>query len=361
MSPQISRVMVLTCSTRPGAQGPAISEWFLRAVAPLTATLGVEFEPVSLHDLALPFLDEEEHPAAGVYQNAHTKAWSELVDAADGFVVVTPEYNYGMPATLKNALDYLGREWAWKPMGFISYGNTSAGTRSVQHTKQVITTLRLVPLGATIALRLGEGTKDGRVNENPLLDAAARNLVEELVRLAHALTPMREAAREAALGGPVPGSYARSLGPDDAAQVLVLQRCCWVDEALDNATLNLAPLHESLDDVRTWLAEWSVTGLWRDGRLIGMVRIRREERVGHIGRLAVVPDLRRSGIGRWLLRQAETALRSDCDRAELNTGSRSTRNIEFYLREGFCRDAESDGTAQLSKPLRQPEASLLGA
>ncbi len=114
---------------------------------------------MSLADLGLPFLDEEEEPATGIYRHEHTRRWSAMVDAADGFILVTPEYNYGMPASLKNALDYLSREWAWKPVAFVSYGNTSAGTRSVQHAKQVVTTLRLVPTGATLAIRIGEAVE----------------------------------------------------------------------------------------------------------------------------------------------------------------------------------------------------------
>lgn len=145
--------------------------------------LDIELQHVALRDLDLPFFDEEEHPALGAYRNPHTKAWSKIVDEADGFIAVTPEYNYGMPATLKNALDYLSREWAWKPMGFVSYGNTSAGTRSVQHAKQVITTLRLVPLGSTVALRLKDTIDSTGVRPSAQLTASANGLLEELVRL----------------------------------------------------------------------------------------------------------------------------------------------------------------------------------
>lgn len=358
MSTKRTKVIVLTCSTRPGAQGPAIADWFMKTLAPLATSLGVEFQPVSLSDLDLPFLDEEEHPSSGVYQHRHTKDWSRLIDEADGFVVVTPEYNYGMPATFKNALDYLSREWAWKPMGFVSYGYTSAGTRSVQHAKHVVTTLRLVPLGSTIALRLSEAIEDGRVRENPRLEASAGDMLEELVRLAQALRPVREATHDTTIAGPIPGSYVRTLDPQDAGQVMVLQRCCWVDEALDNATLDLAPLYEGLEDVCRWLAEWPTTGLWLDGRLIGMVRTRSHGSTGHIGRLAVVPDLRGSGIGRWLLRHAAAALEASCDRVELNTGSQSARNIGLYMSEGFVQDTASDaGTAHLSKLLRGSHAA----
>src|SRR5690242_13749078 len=192
MSTKPLRVLVLTCSTRPGALGPAVGRWLTDAIGPRAAQLGAELVPVSLADLDLPFLDEEEHPSSGVYRQEHTRRWSAMVAAADGFIAITPEYNYGMPAALKNALDYLGSEWAWKPIGFVSYGNTSAGTRSVQHTKQVVTTLRMVPLGATVAIRIGDAVRDGRLRPDATRDELGVGLLDELVRVAHALRPLRE-------------------------------------------------------------------------------------------------------------------------------------------------------------------------
>ena len=350
------RVLVLVCSTRPGALGPAIGAWLTETLTPRAAELGAELVPVALGDLGLPFLDEEEHPSTGRYRHDHTLRWSALADAADGFVVVTPEYNYGMPATLKNALDYLGGEWAWKPVGFVSYGHTSAGTRAVQHAKQVASTLRLVPLGATVAMRINDATEDGRVRPDAGLEAAAAGVLDELVRLAHALRPMREAGRAGTRPGPLPGSYARPLTPEDAPEVTVLQRACWTEEALANDTLAVPALHESPDDVRAWLAEWRATGLWRDGRLLGLVRGRRVGAEWHVGRLGVAPDLRGLGLGRWLLRAAEAAVEPGCDRVVLATGAHSHRNIAFYRSEGYrpapsSPPAPADGAiVHLAKP-----------
>lgn len=351
MSTKKARVLVLVCSTRPGALGHAVGTWLTDTLTPRAGELGAELVPLALGDLGLPFLDEEEHPSSGVYRQEHTRRWSALADAADGFIVVTPEYNYGMPATLKNALDYLGREWAWKPIGFVSYGNTSAGTRSVQHAKQVVTTLRLVPLGATLAIRIADATENGRVRPSAALAGAAVGVLDELVRLAHALRPMRESGRAEPLPVPLPGAYARRLGPDDAPEVTVLQRCCWVDEALANDTLAVPALHESVDDVREWLAAWHVTGLWRDGRLLGMVRARRTGTDWHVGRLAVVPDLRGKGLGRLLLRTAEAAAGPMCRRIVLTTGDASHANIALYEREGYRRLplTVADGTVSLAK------------
>ncbi|MFI6154104.1 GNAT family N-acetyltransferase [Kitasatospora sp. NPDC051170] len=354
MSTKSLRVLVLLSSNRPGALGPAVGEWLVDALAPRAAELGVELVPLALGDLGLPFLDEEAHPSEGAYRHEHTRRWSAIADAADGFIVVTPEYNHGMPATLKNALDYLYREWAWKPVGFVSYGNSSAGTRAVQHAKQIVATLRMVPLGATVAIRLGDSVEDGRVRPTPALASAAHGVLDELTRVAHALRPLREAGRPEALPGPPTGSYTRRLTPEDAPEVTVLQRCCWVDEALANDTLDIPALHESPQQVRDWIATWNTTGLWRDGRLLGMVRARRTGTDWHIGRLCVAPDLRGQGLGRWLLRTAESAADPACSRAVLFTGTRSTGNIALYESEGYrpAPHDEPEGTVRLAKPLR---------
>ncbi|MFJ6612595.1 GNAT family N-acetyltransferase [Streptomyces sp. NPDC091289] len=346
------RILVLVCSTRPNALGPAVGQWLTETLAPDAERLGVDLVTQSIGDLGLPFLDEEEHPSTGVHHHEHTRRWSRIVDGADGFVVVTPEYNYGMPATLKNALDYLGPEWAWKPVGFVSYGHTSAGTRAVQHAKQVVTTLRLVPLGATVALRIADAMREDRLAPEARHADAAQGLLAELVRVAHALAPMREREHAASVEGPLPGSYARRLGPDDAPEVTVLQRACWMEEALANDTLAIPALHESPADVRAWLADWHTTGLWRDGRLLGMVRTRRTGADLHVGRLAVAPDLRGLGVGRWLLRRAESE-GEEGGRIVLSTGAASHRNLALYRRQGYVPlpDAPEEGVVDLAKPV----------
>jgi NAD(P)H-dependent FMN reductase len=306
---------------------------------------------VSLADLDLPFLDEEEEPSSGVYRHEHTRRWSAMVDGADGFVVVTPEYNYGMPATLKNALDYLSREWAWKPLGFVSYGNTSAGTRSVQHAKQVVTTLQLVPLGATVAIRIGDSVKSGALRPDLGRDQAAVSLLSELVRVSHALRPMREHEGPGVLAAPLQGAYARRLTPNDAPEVTVLQRCCWVDEAMGNDIASIPALGESVGQIERWLTSWQAWGLWRDGRLLGMVRARRVDDDWHVGRLGVVPDLRGLHLGSWLLRLAEEARDPGCRRIVLFTGAQSEVNIRRYQRAGYRLVPDgADGAVCLTKP-----------
>ena len=133
------RLAVIVASNRPGRIAPAVTEWFVSAAREHG---GFEVEVLDLAEIDLPFLDEPDHPRLRRYTHQHTRDWSARIEAADALVIVTPEYNYGMPAVLKNALDYLHQEWAYKPVAFVSYGGVSAGTRGVQMAKQVVTTLR---------------------------------------------------------------------------------------------------------------------------------------------------------------------------------------------------------------------------
>jgi NAD(P)H-dependent FMN reductase len=109
-----------------------------------------DVQRVDLADLALPFLDEPDHPALRKYTTRHALERSAIVDSADAIVLVTAEYNYGYPAPLKNALDYLCHEWGHKPLGFISYGGVAAGTRGVQQLQQVTSALQMVTTATSV-------------------------------------------------------------------------------------------------------------------------------------------------------------------------------------------------------------------
>ena len=136
-------LQIVIVSTREQRQGPAVARWFHTQAE---RHAGFDLELVDLADVNLPLLDEPHHPRLANYMHEHTKRWSAIVSRADAFVFVTPEYNYGSPPSLVNALDYLLREWAYKPVGFVSYGGISGGTRSVQMTKQIVTSLRMMPM-----------------------------------------------------------------------------------------------------------------------------------------------------------------------------------------------------------------------
>ncbi|MFC7546289.1 GNAT family N-acetyltransferase [Plantactinospora sp. GCM10030261] len=349
-------ILVIVASTRPGRLAPAITDWFVRATLPETADRGITVDIADLADIGLPLLDEPEHPASGHYLHQHTRAWSRRVAAADAFVIVTPEYNYGMPAVLKNAVDFLYQEWAWKPVAFVSYGNTSAGTRSVQMTKQVVTTLKMMPIGATVALRIADSIRDGQVVESTRLDEAARAMLRELTRVASVMRSLRTDTDTDAgdgVAGPVDGLSLARAHADDLAELLVLQRCCWVQEALANDTLDLQPLRETLDDLRASLSTWQVWCVRRNGRLVAAVRARDHAGTWLIGRLMVAPDQTGNGIGSWLLSYVEQQAPAGVARYDLFTGHRSTRNIELYERAGYALTTTGgtpDGSVHLTKP-----------
>ncbi|MCL4351323.1 MAG: NAD(P)H-dependent oxidoreductase, partial [Firmicutes bacterium] len=151
---------------------------------------------VDLKVLELPFMDEPYHPRLRQYQQPHTRRWSSMVEAADAFVFVIPEYNFGFTAPLKNALDYLSQEWQYKPVGFVSYGGVSAGTRAVQMAKQVVTALKMVPVPEAVMIPfVAQLISDGKFQSNEPLDAAATLMLGELQRWEATLRPMRVAVQ----------------------------------------------------------------------------------------------------------------------------------------------------------------------
>jgi len=187
------RLQVIVASTRPGRVGPTIAEWF---AAQIPAALGFDVDVVDLAELALPMLDEPHHSAERAYTHEHTRRWSARVEAADAFVLVMPEYNFGFTAPLKNALDYLYHEWHHKPVGFVSYGMTSAGLRAVEMIKPVLVALRMVAVPAAVSvplrLRLDE---DGVLHPDEVMREAAHGLLGELRSMADALAPLRRPVR----------------------------------------------------------------------------------------------------------------------------------------------------------------------
>jgi NAD(P)H-dependent FMN reductase len=183
------RLLIVIASTRPGRVGLPVANWFVERVTEYGA---FEFEVVDLAELALPLLDEPEHPRLRRYTKDHTHAWSAIADAADAYVFVTSEYNYGYPAALKNAIDYLHHEWRYKPVGFVSYGGVGAGTRAVQQLKQVVTALRMLPTGASVNIPfVAQFLRDGVIRGNDVMQEAAADMLTELMSLQAALRTLR--------------------------------------------------------------------------------------------------------------------------------------------------------------------------
>jgi NAD(P)H-dependent FMN reductase len=184
------KLLIIIASTRPGRVGLPVANWFYDQAQDHGA---FELQLVDLAELDLPLLDEPNHPRLREYTQKHTHDWSATVESADAVVMVTAEYNYGYPAALKNAIDYLHHEWRHKPVGFVSYGGVAAGTRSVQQLKQVVTALSLLPVSGSVNIPFVTQflDDDGVITGNEIMVKAAADMLDELIRLEQALRPLR--------------------------------------------------------------------------------------------------------------------------------------------------------------------------
>ena len=185
-------LLIVIASTRPGRVGLPVGRWFESYAH---AHGAFEVHVADLLELDLPFMDEPNHPRLGQYTHQHTKDWSATVNAADAFVFVMPEYNYSLTAPLKNAIDFLHNEWQYKPVGFVSYGGVSGGTRAVQMVKQVVTTLKLTPLPEAVTIPFVAQFIDdeGDFAPNETIEQSAKSMLDELVRVGGALAGLRGA------------------------------------------------------------------------------------------------------------------------------------------------------------------------
>jgi NAD(P)H-dependent FMN reductase len=180
---------VITASTRPGRKGPLVSQWVLDVV---TSNAEFNVEHLDLAQINLPFLDEPHHPRFQNYTRQHTKDWSKIISGADAFVIVMPEYNYGFIAPLKNAIDFLSKEWAYKTVGIVSYGGLGAGTRATQMLKQVLTALKMFPVTESLPIPFFEThIKEGVFTPGETLINGLHNMLHEIIKVDKGLRVIR--------------------------------------------------------------------------------------------------------------------------------------------------------------------------
>jgi len=181
---------IIIASTRPSRKGPAMATW-IRDIAASHADWTVEL--VDLAEVNLPIFDEVNHPIMQKYEHAHTKKWAAIVDSADAFIIVLPEYNYSFNAAIKNAIDYLHKEWQYKPVSFVSYGGVSGGTRAVQMLKLVLTALKMVTIPEAVHIPFFTKfiNEDGEFVGEEGLNKSASLMLTELQKWTTALAPMR--------------------------------------------------------------------------------------------------------------------------------------------------------------------------
>lgn len=183
MSDRPLRLAVIIASTRTGRFGETVARWFVTRAQQHD---DLQLDVIDLYGLQLPDnLDD----------SPQTKAFTARIDAADAFVIVTPEYNHGYPAGLKRAIDAVRDEWRAKPVGFVSYGGLAGGLRAVEQLRQVFAELHAVGIRNTVSFHMAydQFDSDGQVRDPETANTAAATLLRQLVWWARALHAARVA------------------------------------------------------------------------------------------------------------------------------------------------------------------------
>jgi NAD(P)H-dependent FMN reductase len=183
------KLAIIVGSTRPGRKADAVARW----VHEIAQKRGdAEFEVVDILDFNLPLLDEPVPPSMGKYQHEHTKAWSAKIDSFDAYVFVTPEYNHGTSGALKNAIDYLYREWNNKAAGFVSYGS-AGGTRAVEHLRLVMGELQVADVRSQVMLSLRTDFENYTVfKPDPHHEKSVNAMLDQVIAWGGALKTLRQ-------------------------------------------------------------------------------------------------------------------------------------------------------------------------
>lgn len=182
------KVAIIIGSTRPGRRGEPIARWVYETARQRT---DAEFELVDIKDFDLPLLDEPVSPSQGKYSRPHTFAWSERIAPFDAFVFVTPEYNHGPSGALKNAIDFLYREWNNKAAGFVSYGSVG-GVRAVEQLRQVLTEMQIAHVRAQVVISTRTEFPNGVFTPADYQAPGLNTMLDQLIAWGTALQTIRQ-------------------------------------------------------------------------------------------------------------------------------------------------------------------------
>jgi NAD(P)H-dependent FMN reductase len=183
------RIGIIIGSTRPGRNGEAIAKWVFEIAQRRS---DAEFELVDIKDFNLPLLDEPVPPSLGQYTKEHTKAWAAKINSFDAYVFVTPEYNHGTSAALKNAIDFIYKEWNNKAAGFVGYGGAS-GTRAVENLRLVMGEMQVADVRAQVGLSLYTDFENFSVfKPGPQQEQTVNTMLDQVIAWGGALKTLRE-------------------------------------------------------------------------------------------------------------------------------------------------------------------------
>ncbi len=154
------KIGIIIGSIRDGRFGEGVGQWVAEAAE---QRKGATYEVLDLKEFDVPLLTSATVPGAAnkQYDDADVTAWSRAVDACDGFVFVTPEYNHGVPGAMKNAYDILGMEWYGKPVGFVGYG-AAEGVRAVESWRQIVGNFQQYDVRNQVYLSTFNDAQDGK-------------------------------------------------------------------------------------------------------------------------------------------------------------------------------------------------------
>jgi len=183
------KIGIIIGSTRPGRNSEAVAKWVHEKAA---KRKDAEFELVDLRDYNLPLLDESLPASMNQYSKEHTKLWSSKIDSLDAFIFVTPEYNHGTSAALKNALDFLYAEWNNKAAGFVSFGSRN-GIRAVEQLRLIMAELQIADVRAQVALSIFTDFENySVVKPAPNNESDLSNMIDQIVKWGSALKTIRK-------------------------------------------------------------------------------------------------------------------------------------------------------------------------
>jgi NAD(P)H-dependent FMN reductase len=187
-TPDKVRIQIILGSTREGRFGDRVASWFYGLTLKREDLVA---ELIDLRDWPLPFFNEPTSPITGHYA-PEARTWAAKIAEGDGYIFVTPEYNFGYPAVLKNALDHLYHEWNNKPVAFVSYGGGAGGSRAVQQLREVVVELQMAPIRAGIVIPFARRLFDesGAIKDESY-DARANAMLDQLLWWARALKAAR--------------------------------------------------------------------------------------------------------------------------------------------------------------------------
>ena len=182
------KIAVITGSTRPERKNETVVRW----VYGLALTRSdAEFELVDIRDYNLPLLDEPAPPILWRYSEPHTKVWAAKIAVFDAYVFVSPEYNHGPSAALKNAIDYLFREWNNKAAGFVSYGG-AGGARAVEHLRLILANLMVAAVQSQVMLSSFTDFDDsGAFRPAPRHEQEVHAMLDQVIAWGEALRSVR--------------------------------------------------------------------------------------------------------------------------------------------------------------------------